>query len=336
MLLVRWGSIVLLAILFFLYIKKRPSHSNSKSHAATRRLETFAVDLTQLAKEGKIDPIIGRDVEIKRVTQVISRRTKNNVILVGPSGVGKTAIVNGLALRIADGDVPEILLTKRVLSLQVSKLLAGTKYRGEFEERVQHILDDIKETNRTIILFIDEIHTVIQTRGAEGSVNLSDILKPALASGDLQLIGATTKTEYEAYIKPEESWDRRFQQILVDEPTVEETVAILQGVKKNYEEYHNVHFTDEAIRTAVLLSEEYIKGRQLPDKAIDLIDEAGAMLNMAAGETKHPHATGLLHGAARKAANTSVKEKSELMIVDAKHIKDIVAEWIGVSANEIH
>lgn len=333
-LILRWAGIAIVLAGFFWYMKKK--QGGFVDGGATKQLDAFAIDLTRLAKEGKIDPVVGREKEIKRVTQVITRRTKNNVILVGPPGVGKTAIVEGLALRIASGDVPAVLQNKRVLSLQISELLAGTKYRGEFEQRIEHIVADIKRAHRTIILFIDEIHTVIQTRGAEGSINLSDMLKPALSFGDLQLIGATTKTEYEAYIKPEESWDRRFQPILIDEPTAEEAVAILQGIKKNYEEYHNVHFTDEAIRAAVQLSEEYIKGRQLPDKAIDLIDEAGAMLNVAAGEMAHEHATGLLHGAAKQAAHLSSKNESERPIVDAEHIKDVVAEWVGMPVSDIH
>lgn len=333
-LILRWAGIAIVLAGFFWYMKKK--QGGFADGGTTKQLDAFAIDLTRLAKEGKIDPVVGREKEIKRVTQVITRRTKNNVILVGPPGVGKTAIVEGLALRIAAGDIPAVLQNKRVLSLQISELLAGTKYRGEFEQRIEHIVADIKQAHRTIILFIDEIHTVIQTRGAEGSINLSDMLKPALSFGDLQLIGATTKTEYEAYIKPEESWDRRFQPILIDEPTAEEAVAILQGVKKNYEEYHNVRFTDEAIRAAVQLSEEYIKGRQLPDKAIDLIDEAGAMLNVAAGEMAHEHATGLLHGAAKKAVSNSHKSESQRPVVDAKHIKDVVAEWVGMPVSEIH
>lgn len=201
-------GIAFLAVLLFRFIKKRSGESGG---SGTKHLDTFAVNLTQRAREGKIDPVVGREKEIKRLIHVITRRTKNNVILVGPAGVGKTAIVDGLALLIATGDVPAILKKKRVLSLQVSALLAGTKYRGEFEERVERIVNDITRAGRSIILFIDEIHTVIQTRGAEGSINLADMLKPALAAGDLQLIGATTKKEYESYIKPEESWDRRIQ-----------------------------------------------------------------------------------------------------------------------------
>lgn len=289
------------------------------------------MDLTAEAHKGTIDPVVGRDEEINRATQILTRRTKNNVILVGPPGVGKTVIVEGLANRIAKGEVPALLKHKRVLMLQVSELMAGTKYRGEFEQRVKGIVNEIKNSHRTIILFVDEIHTITQTKGTEGAVNLSDILKPALARGDLQLIGATTKKEYEMYIHPDESWDRRFQIVLVDEPSVEESIKILRGIKKNYEDFHKVEISDEAIVEAVRLAQEYIQRRKLPDKAIDIIDEAAAMVNVERG-SPHGEAVGLIHGAAKHVAG---KDSAENLIVDVKHVKEVVAAWTGMDEEDI-
>lgn len=321
-------GIFFIALIFYFY-KRRGGIS---LRPGTRNLDMYAVDLTAQARTGAIDPVIGRDEEIIRVTQILSRRTKNNVILVGLPGVGKTAVVEGLARRIESGDVPDILSQKRVLLLQVSELLAGTKYRGEFEQRIKGIVQEIRDNKRRIILFIDEIHTVTQTKGTEGAVNLSDILKPALARGDLQLIGATTQKEYELYIQSDESWDRRFQVVLVDEPTVEETVKILRGLKENYENYHKVKISDEAITAAVRLSQEYIKGRRLPDKAIDIMDEAAAKVNVQRGSS-HEHAAALLHGAAKKACENC---NEDALIVGIQHVKDVVSEWVGIDAREIH
>lgn len=320
---------VLIVAVFYFYKRK---NSGNITFGSTKNLDMYAVDLTLQAKQGTIDPVVGRDEEINRATQILTRRTKNNVILVGQPGVGKTAVVEGLASRIATGEVPEVLLNKRVLLLQVSEILAGTKYRGEFEQRIKGLVQEIRNSNRTIILFIDEIHTVTQTKGTEGAVNLSDILKPALARGDLQLIGATTQKEYEQYIQPDESWDRRFQVVLVDEPSVEESIKILQGIKKNYEDYHKVKISDEAIQAAVRLSQKYIKGRRLPDKAIDIMDEALAMLNVERGSV-HEQAATLLHSAVKKAC---VNCKSEIPVVDVDHVKEVVAEWVGMEKGEIH
>lgn len=282
----------------------------------TPNLDRLVQDLTAAAIEGKIDPVIGRENEILRVTQILSRRTKNNPLLVGLPGVGKTAIVEGLALKIATGDVPPILAGKRVLSLQIAELMSGTKYRGEFEQRAKQILDELKSSNRSIILFIDEIHTIIQSKGTEGSVDFADILKPALARGDIQLIGATTKGEYEKYIQPEESLERRFQIVMVNEPSVQEAIEILHGLKKNYETFHHVTFSDSAIESAVTLSEEYIKGRRLPDKAIDLLDEAAAMVTVREGGAPD-HAMALIHGAA-----THVSVTAQHIPVHVKVLKD--------------
>ncbi len=326
----RWvGVILVIAGVTLFMFKKR-----SVSVHGTRDLDTFAVDLTKMAKDGKLDSVIGRETEIMRLTQVLTRRTKNNVIMAGPPGVGKTAIVEGLAQLIATGDVPDVLKNKRVLSLRVSELLAGTKYRGEFEDRVKHVIDEIRASNRTIILFIDEFHTVMQTKGTEGAVGFSDILKPSLARGDLQLIGATTQKEYTELVKPDESMERRFQIILIDEPSVAETVKILQGVKKSYEDFHKVKFTDEAITAAARFSEEYIKNRRLPDKAIDIMDEAAAMVNVQGGT--HHHATALLHGAARLRSATPGTPDSVVPEITVAHIKEVVGEWVGLKASEVH
>ena len=332
-------ALIIIGLLWFLYERQKNGGSVS-STGNLKSLGSYASDLTAAAQSGAIDPVVGRAEEIKRVTQILTRRTKNNVVLVGPPGVGKTAIVEGLAERIAAGEVPAVLLNKRVLSLRVAEVLAGTKYRGEFEERVKHIIEDIRRGERTIILFIDEIHTIMQSRGTEGAVHLSDILKPALSRGDLQLIGATTEKEYVEYIASDESWERRFQKVIVDEPTMVESVAILNGIKSKYEEYHGVRFTDEAVKAAVRLSEEYIKHRQLPDKAIDLIDEAAAMVTVEA-EGKHPeHAAGILHSAAGVSVNRRPNPDSVPLtppiVVDVLDIKKIVAEWIGVEVDEIH
>ncbi len=324
----QWLLLFLFVAILFAWNKKRGAGSIKE----TKNLNAFAQDLTAEARNGSIDPIVGRDEEIGRVTQILTRRTKNNVILVGDPGVGKTAVVEGLAQRIATGDVPDVLMHKRVLLLQVSELLAGTKYRGEFESRIKRLVQEIRNSQRTIILFIDEIHTITQTKGTEGGVNLSDILKPALARGELQLIGATTKKEYEMYIQPDESWERRFQIVLVDEPTLDESIEILRGVKENYESFHNVRIGDDAIVAAVRLSQEYIKGRRLPDKAIDIMDEAAAKVHAERGSA-HEHAAALLHGAAKKVSQHQ-GEGGE--IVSTAHVKEVVAEWVGMNISEIH
>lgn len=245
----------------------------------TPALDSFGRDLTELARQGKLDPVIGREKEIERTMQILCRRTKNNPVLLGEAGVGKTAIVEGFAQRIVRGDVPEILLERRVVVLDLAMMVAGTKYRGQFEERIKAVMNEVRRA-QNVILFIDELHTLVGAGGAEGAIDASNVLKPALARGEIQCIGATTLDEYRKYIEKDSALDRRFQMVMVEPNTKEETVAILRGLRDRYEKHHHVQITDDAIEAAVELSSRYITGRCLPDKAIDVVDEAGARVHL--------------------------------------------------------
>src|SRR3989449_2572460 len=258
----------------------QPTPPKSEKKSKTPALDHFCRDLTQLAAEGALDPTIGRQKEIERVMEILSRRKKNNPVLIGEPGVGKTAIVEGLAQLIAGGQCPDALKDHRVLSLDMAAVLAGTKYRGQFEERLKAVINEIAQ-NKNIILFIDELHTLVGAGAAEGAVDASNMLKPALARGELQCVGASTLNEYRKYIEKDGALERRFQTVIVDPPTVDETIDILKGLRKRYEDHHRVVIPDATLESAAKLSERYITDRFLPDKAIDVIDEAGARARLA-------------------------------------------------------
>ncbi len=308
------GTIVLAT---YLYQKKQPKPGSKKSSP-----NKFTSDLTEKAEQNKLDPISGRDEETDRAIHILMRRTKNNPLLIGQPGVGKTAIVEGLALRIAGGTAPKALLNKRVLVLDLAILVGDTKFRGELEGRLKSLIEQLESLDGKAILFIDEIHMLEQIGKSEGSLNISDVLKPALARGKLRVIGATTWHEYEEYIKPDQALDRRFQPVLVDEPTQEQTLNILKSLRSTYEKFHNVKITDKALEAAVSWSDQKIKNRYLPDKAIDLIDEASAKAAIDAS-TKHMVPMGAVHAASK---NKSTKTK--VTTVDVKDIKDVFDQWV--------
>ncbi len=304
---------------------KRETQSN------TPVADQLATDLTKLAAKGELDPVIGRAKEIQRVVQILSRRTKNNPVLIGEPGVGKTAVAEGLAQRIFSGDIPEVLKGKRVMQLNVANLVAGTKYRGEFEERMRRLVKEIHET-KGIILFIDEIHTIVGAGGAEGAVDAANILKPCLARGDFQVIGATTINEYRKYIEKDAALERRFQPVQVDEPSVEETVMILKGLRERYEQHHRVHITDAALEAAASLSKRYVTDRFLPDKAIDLIDEASARARIktleAPGELKAlERSIGDLRKEKEEAAAAQEFEKAAYLRDEERKAKEQSEQW---------
>src|SRR5262247_3355853 len=257
-----------------------PSESDQEGEPAKKDIKTpalraFVRDLTELARKGELDPVIGRRNEIERVIQVLCRRTKNNPVLIGEAGVGKTAIAEGLAQEIANGNVPELLRDKRVITLDLALMVAGTKYRGQFEERIKAVMDEIRRS-KNVILFIDELHTIVGAGSAEGAMDASNIIKPALSRGELQCVGATTLNEYRKYIEKDAALERRFQTVKVEAPSVDQTILILKGIRPKYEEHHKAEYTDKAIEASVKLSDRYITDRYLPDKAIDLMDEAGS------------------------------------------------------------
>lgn len=339
----------------------------SVKYAPTPNLDRFSRDLTQMAREGKLDPVIGRDREIERVIQILVRRRKNNPVLLGDPGVGKTAIVEGLAQRIAERRVPEPLLNKRIVALDLAALVAGTKYRGQFEERLKNILKELEKAPN-VILFIDEIHTLVGAGSAEGSIDASNMLKPALARGEIQVIGATTLDEYRKYIEKDGALERRFQPVLVEEPTVEDTIQILYGLKPKFEEFHNVEYTPQAIEKAVILSERYITERHLPDKAIDVMDEAGSLVKLrayqlppelqeleerikqieaekdeAASEQDYERAARLRDEELRlraKLENLKMKWKQEMAHnrpkVTEEDVAEVVARWTGIPVKRVH
>ncbi|MFH1253437.1 MAG: AAA family ATPase [Candidatus Uhrbacteria bacterium] len=279
----------------------------------------FTTDVTELARQGKLEAFAGREAEVERTIHILLRKNKNNPLLIGAPGVGKTAIVHGLAQLIVQNKVPDSLKNKKVLALDLTSLMSQTKYRGELETKLRVLIDSLEKRAREVILFIDEVHMLVRVGSAEGSVNLSDVFKPAMARGDLQIVGATTWTEYAEFIRPDQALDRRFQPVLVDEPTPEQALKILQTLRPEYEKFHGVKITDQALEAAVKLSDKQIKGRYLPDKAIDLIDEAAAKVSIESPQSTHKIPMGVVHTAAKN---------KKLGTVDVADIKDVVDQWM--------
>jgi ATP-dependent Clp protease ATP-binding subunit ClpC len=340
--------------------------TDRKAESRYRTLEKYSRDLTASAKEGKLDPVIGRDEEILRVIQILSRRTKNNPVLIGEAGVGKTAIVEGLAQKISSNDVPEILMGKRVVQLDLGAMIAGSRFRGEFEERLKASIEEIQRSEGEIILMIDELHTVIGAGSAQGAMDASNMLKPALARGELQTIGATTLDEYQRYIEKDAALERRFAPVYIEEPTVDETIEMLRGLRDRYEAHHKVHFSDQALIAAAKLSHRYVSGRALPDKAIDLIDEAAAKLRIAlyslpsdlkelkseidrltAEEEQAGVERDYERAAEKKAQRLRVESEFQEKrnaweqehqldeVVDEPDIAEVVAQWTGIPVNQM-
>jgi ATP-dependent Clp protease ATP-binding subunit ClpC len=342
--------------------KRGKTQNNKSSKSQTPTLDSLARDLTKSAREDKLDPIVGRENEVRRITQILSRRTKNNPVLVGEPGVGKTAIAEGFAQKIVDGSVPPSLVNKRLMALDMGSLVAGTKYRGEFEERMKKIIDEIYEDGN-VILFVDELHTLIGAGGAEGAIDASNILKPALARGELQTIGATTSDEYQKYIEKDAALERRFASVLVNAPTNDETIDILHGLKDRYEKHHNVEISDAAIKSAVVFSSRYIQDRELPDKAIDLMDESAAKvrLDLSDGESPYKSEMDVLSEliqeketaisnqnfeAAAEIRQKEIKQSEKIEqlmktpdeerpVVASDDIADVVGQWTGIPVHEL-
>jgi len=339
---------------------------DTRAESKYRSLQKYGRDLTQMAKDGKLDPAIGREKEIKRVMQILTRRTKNNPVIVGEAGVGKTAIAEGLAQKIAEDDVPDSLKGRKVVALDMGALVAGSKFRGEFEERLKAVMDEVKESKKEVILFIDEIHTVVGAGAAEGSIDASNMLKPALAHGELQCVGATTIDEYRKHIEKDKALERRFQPVFIEEPSIEDTIEILKGLRPRYEAHHKIKITDEALDAAAKLSQRYIADRHLPDKAIDLIDEAASKLRIdtesatpaekeleqrikqLANEEEAATQRQDYEGAAKlkadrlklepeykEAKSERLKKEKISEEVNAEHIAQLVSNWTGIPVTQM-